>query len=101
MGRFGGDPLLRGCSRQDSNLRPSDLQKLVDEDGPAVPAAGAAQRVAPGDVVVSPYAFSLAAAREPFLRRRRANAEARLRRHQAAIEAGVDPAAIVDATNQA
>lgn len=34
-------------------------------------------------------------------RRRLANAEARLRRHQAAIEAGVDPAAIVDAINQA
>jgi hypothetical protein len=30
-----------------------------------------------------------------------ANAEARLCRHQAAIEAGVDPAAIVDAINQA
>ncbi len=29
------------------------------------------------------------------------NAEARLRRHQAAIEAGIDPAAIVDAINQA
>lgn len=34
-------------------------------------------------------------------RRRLANAEARLRRHQAAIEAGVNPAAIVDAINQA
>ena len=34
-------------------------------------------------------------------RRRLATAETRLRRHQAAIEAGVDPAAIVDAINQA
>lgn len=34
-------------------------------------------------------------------RRRLSTAEARLRRHQAAIEAGVDPAAIVDAINQA
>lgn len=33
--------------------------------------------------------------------RRLADAEAKLRRHQAAIEAGVDPAAIVDAINQA
>ncbi|MGH3869525.1 MAG: hypothetical protein ACRDQ4_26155, partial [Pseudonocardiaceae bacterium] len=37
----------------------------------------------------------------PPARRRLAHAEARLRRHQAAIEAGVDPAAIVDAINQA
>ncbi|MGH3711686.1 MAG: hypothetical protein ACRDRQ_27120 [Pseudonocardiaceae bacterium] len=34
-------------------------------------------------------------------RRRLANAETRLRRHLAAIEAGVDPTAIVDAINQA
>jgi hypothetical protein len=34
-------------------------------------------------------------------RRRLADAEARMRRHQAAIEAGVDPAAIVDVINQA
>ncbi len=44
---------------------------------------------------------SLAEANLDQARRRLADAEARLRRHQAAIEAGVDPAAIVDAINQA
>ena len=34
-------------------------------------------------------------------RRRLANAEAKLRRHHAAIESGIDPAALVDAINQA
>ncbi len=44
---------------------------------------------------------SLADAQLDQARRRLADAEAKLRRHQAAIEAGVDPAAIVDAINQA
>jgi DNA invertase Pin-like site-specific DNA recombinase len=44
---------------------------------------------------------SLADAHLEQTRRRLANAEAKLRRHQAAIEAGIDPAALVDAINQA
>ena len=44
---------------------------------------------------------SLADAQLEQTRRRLANAEAKLRRHHAAIEAGIDPAALVDAINQA
>jgi hypothetical protein len=44
---------------------------------------------------------SLADAHLEQARRRLTNAEAKLRRHQAAIEAGIDPAALVDAINQA
>ena len=44
---------------------------------------------------------SLADAQLEHTRRRLATAEAKLRRHQAAIEAGIDPAALVDAINQA
>jgi hypothetical protein len=44
---------------------------------------------------------SLADAQREHARRRLTNAEVKLRRHQAAIEAGIDPAALIDATNQA
>jgi DNA invertase Pin-like site-specific DNA recombinase len=44
---------------------------------------------------------SLADAQREHARRRLTNAEAKLRRHQAAIEAGIDPAALIDAINQA
>jgi hypothetical protein len=44
---------------------------------------------------------SLADAHIDQARRRLADVEAKLRRHQTAIEAGVDPAAIIDAINQA
>jgi DNA invertase Pin-like site-specific DNA recombinase len=51
--------------------------------------------------LVESQGSSLADAHLDQARRRLADAEAKLRRHQAAIEAGVDPAAIVDAINQA
>jgi len=44
---------------------------------------------------------SLADAQRQHARRRLTNAETKLRRHQAAIEAGIDPAALIDAINQA
>ncbi|HZD16225.1 MAG TPA: hypothetical protein VE196_14110 [Pseudonocardiaceae bacterium] len=44
---------------------------------------------------------SLADAQREHARRRLTNAEVKLRRHQAAIEAGIDPAALIDAINQA
>jgi len=44
---------------------------------------------------------ALADANHDQAHRRLADAEARMRRHQAAIEAGVDPAALVDVINQA
>lgn len=44
---------------------------------------------------------SLADAQREHARRRLTNAEAKLRRHQVAIEAGIDPAALIDAINQA
>ena len=40
-------------------------------------------------------------AQREHARRRLTNAEAKLRRHQAASEAGIDPAALIDAINQA
>jgi len=51
--------------------------------------------------LLSSQANSVADAHLDQARRRLADAEAKLRRHQAAIEAGVNPAAIVDAINQA
>jgi hypothetical protein len=44
---------------------------------------------------------SLADAQREHARRRLTNAGTKLRRHQAAIEAGIDPAALIDAINQA
>ncbi|MGH3897179.1 MAG: recombinase family protein, partial [Pseudonocardiaceae bacterium] len=51
--------------------------------------------------LVASQGGSLADTQRDQARRRLSDADARLRRHQTAIEAGVDPAAIVDAINQA